>query len=103
MLKNKVLKKLEIMCEGKDLGEIYVDLKKLLIALFSNNIYIGSRQYISIESEDIIKVFSENYINECIEKFNEYFIDYINKESEKLSQNLLDFQNNFNIIFNGIM
>ena len=96
MLKNKILKKLEIMCEGKDLGEIYVDLKKLLIALFSNNIYIGSRQYISIESEDIIKVFSENYINECIEKFNEYFIDYINKESEKLSQNLLDFQNNFN-------
>ena len=96
MLKNKVLKKLEIMCEDKDLGEIYVDLKKLLIVLFSNNIYIGSRKYISIESEEIIKVFSENYINECIEKFNEYFIDYINKESEKLSQNLLDFQNNFN-------
>ena len=96
ILENNISKKLEIMCEGKNIEEIYDDLKDLLVLLFSNNIYIGTRKYISIESEAIIKLFSENYINECLEKFNDYFIDFINQESEKLSQILLDYQNNFN-------
>ena len=91
-----IYEKLKIMNEGKSLEEFYDYFKNILIFLFSNNIYIDTRRYVSIESENILKIFSKNYINECIEKFIDYFIDYINKESEKLAQALIDFQNNFN-------
>ena len=36
ILKNNISETLELMCEGKDLEEIYMDLKDLLIFLFSN-------------------------------------------------------------------
>lgn len=96
LLNNVISEKIDSMSEGKKIEEVYDDLKNLLTYLISNHIYIETRRFVTLQSENIIKNFSKRFIDENIEKFNKLFNDYIEKKSEELAQLLYDFQEQFN-------
>ena len=98
-LSNSLKEKLEIMKEGKSEEEISDDLKNLLTNLISLNINFENRTYLSNKNNELIREFSEKFIKESYQKFNDFFNEeYCEKENTNILQEV---NTNFYNIFNN--